>query len=133
MKEVVAALICREGRLMICQRPEEKAQALLWELAGGKVEPGETKEHALAREFREELGVELKVGSAYMEVTHPYEQGTIHLTVFSAEIASGEPKLLEHRDLRWVSAEELEQYTFCPADVPVLQRWKEENPQGTNG
>lgn len=132
MNEVVAALICRGERLMICQRPEGKAQALLWELAGGKVEPGETKEHALAREFREELGVELKVGNAYMEVTHSYELGVIHLTVFSAEIAAGEPKLLEHRDLRWVTAEELEQYEFCPADIPVLQRWKQEMQRAAN-
>ena len=87
MKEVVAALIYRENRFMICQRPQDKAQALLWEFAGGKVEPGETKQQALKREFQEELGVELNVGEMYMEVTHPYEEGSIHLTVFLAEIA----------------------------------------------
>lgn len=127
MKEVVAALIYRGERFMICQRPEGKAQALLWELAGGKVEPGETKEQALMREFQEELAVGLKVGDVYIEVTHPYDEGTIHLTVFSAEIVDGEPKLLEHRDLRWITVDEMEQYSFCPADKPVLERLKQEH------
>lgn len=126
MKEVVAALIYRENRFMICQRPQDKAQALLWEFAGGKVEPGETKQQALKREFQEELGVELNVGEIYMEVTHPYEEGSIHLTVFLAEIAKGEPKLLEHHDLRWITPDEIEQYAFCPADMPVLERLKQE-------
>ena len=67
--EVVAALIWDGGRFMICQRPAHKARGLLWEFVGGKVEPGETKPAALARECREELGVEVEVGGEFMAVT----------------------------------------------------------------
>ena len=63
MVEVVAALIWDENKFMICQRPENKARALLWEFVGGKVEPGETKEQALIRECQEELAITLAVGS----------------------------------------------------------------------
>lgn len=72
MVEVVAALIWDDERFMICQRPEHKARGLLWEFAGGKVEPGETKEQALIRECREELAVTLSVGTEFMEVVHEY-------------------------------------------------------------
>ena len=119
---VVAALIWDEGRFMICQRPAHKARGLLWEFVGGKVEPGETKEQALARECREELDVALEVGSVFMEVTHTYPDMTVQLTLFNAAIREGEPKLLEHKDLRWITPAEIPQYTFCPADKEILER-----------
>ena len=68
--QVVAALIWRGGKFLICQRPAHKARGLLWEFVGGKVEPGETKQQALVRECREELGIETAVGNVFMEVTH---------------------------------------------------------------
>lgn len=68
MTEVVAALIWKKNKFMICQRPAHKARGLLWEFVGGKVEPGETKEHALIRECREELAVTLSVGDVFMDV-----------------------------------------------------------------
>lgn len=119
--EVVAALIWREGRFMICQRPENKARALLWEFVGGKVEPGESKEEALARECREELDVDIAVGSVFAEVLHEYPDLTVHLTVFSAQLAGGEPRLLEHNDLRWITPDEIPLYEFCPADTQILE------------
>ena len=70
--QVVAALIWRDGKFLICQRPAHKARGLLWEFVGGKVEPGETKQQALVRECREELGIETAVGDVFMEVTHTY-------------------------------------------------------------
>ena len=70
--QVVAALIWRGERFLICQRPAHKTRGLLWEFVGGKVEPGETKEEALVRECREELGIPLQVGEVFLEVTHPY-------------------------------------------------------------
>ena len=117
--EVVAALIRRGDRFLICQRPENKARALLWEYVGGKVEPGETKEEALIRECREELGVTLTVGKPFMDVMHVYPDISIHLTLFQAEITDGEPRLLEHRDLKWIRPEEIPEYEFCPADKDI--------------
>ena len=118
--EVVAALIGREGKFLICQRPKNKE--LMWEFVGGKVEAGETKEAALVRECREELGITVKVGGVFAEVTHGYPDLTVHLTLFSCEIAAGEPKLLEHADMRWISPSEIPAYEFCPADEVILEK-----------
>ena len=82
---------------------------------------GETPEAALRRECREELDVEVKVGEKFFEVTHAYPDLTVHLTLFSAEIVSGEPKLLEHEDARWIAPSEIGEYAFCPADEDILR------------
>lgn len=125
MTEVVAAVIEREGRVLICQRPAHKARGLLWEFAGGKVEPGETKAQALARECREELGITVEPGEVFLEVTHAYPDLTVHLTVLRAGLAAGEPQLLEHADLRWVTAAELPGFAFCPADGAIVQKLRQ--------
>ena len=123
--EVVAALIWEGDTFMICQRPAHKARGLLWEFVGGKVEAGETKEEALVRECREELDVLLSVGEVFMDVTHEYPDLTVHLTLFHASIAEGEPKWIEHNDIRWITKEEIPLYDFCPADVEILEKIKE--------
>ena len=106
---------------MICQRPAHKARGLLWEFVGGKVEPGETKEQALIREFREELAVTLSVGDVFMDVIHEYSDITVHLTLFNATIADGIPQKLEHNDIRWITPSEIANYEFCPADEGILK------------
>ena len=121
MTEVVAALIWDGSRFLICQRPAHKARGLLWEFVGGKVEPGEAKEEALRRECREELDISLAVHDVFMDVTHVYPDLTVHLTLFNASIAAGEPKLLEHNAMRWITPEEIPQYDFCPADEEILK------------
>lgn len=126
MTEVVAALIWREGKFMICQRPSHKARGLLWEFVGGKVEAGETPQEALIRECREEIDVLLSVGDVFMDVTHKYPDLEVHLTLFHATVASGEPKKLEHNDIRWITPQEIPDYDFCPADVEILQKIKKE-------
>ena len=124
--EVVAALIWdKQGRFMACQRPAHKARGLLWEFVGGKVEKGESKEDALIRECREELGVTVAVKDIFMEVDHVYPDLTVHLTLFNASIAGGEPKKLEHNDIRWLTIDEIDDYPFCPADEEILKRIKE--------
>ena len=125
MTEVVAALIWQENRFLACQRPAHKARGLLWEFVGGKVEPGECREEALIRECREELDVTVEVGEVFMEVDHVYPDLTVHLTLFHASIPEGEPKKLEHNDLRWLTVEEIDQYEFCPADIEILERLKQ--------
>lgn len=119
--EVVAALIWDGDQFMICQRPAHKARGLLWEFVGGKVEPGETKPEALIRECREELAVTVSVGEAFMDVLHDYPDLLVHLTLFHASIAEGEPQMLEHNDIRWITPAEIPEYDFCPADVEILR------------
>ena len=120
--EVVAALIWEEGRLMICQRPAHKARGLLWEFVGGKVEPGESKEAALIRECREELAVTVAVDGPFMDLIHAYPDITVHLSLFRAHITEGEPRLLEHNDLKWITPRQIPDYDFCPADQAILER-----------
>ena len=126
MVEVVAALIWDKDKFMICQRPAHKARGLLWEFAGGKVEAGETKEQALIRECREELAITLSVGDVFMDVVHEYPDINVHLTLFNAVIAEGVPQKLEHNDIRWITAEEIPLYDFCPADEEILQKIRQE-------
>lgn len=121
MIEVVAALIWKDDKFLICQRPENKALGLLWEFVGGKVENGETKEQALIRECREELGITLSIGEVFMDVIHEYPDFTVHMTLFNASIAEGEPQKLEHNDIRWISVNEIPQFQFCPADEEILK------------
>lgn len=125
MTEVVAALIWDEDRFMACQRPAHKARGLLWEFVGGKVEKGETKEEALIRECREELGVTIAVEDVFMEVTHAYPDLTVHLTLFNAKIAEGVPQKIEHNDIQWLTIGEIDNYPFCPADEEILKKIKE--------
>ena len=124
MVEVVAGLIWKGNRFMICQRPKDKARALLWEFVGGKIEPNESGEDALIRECKEELDIVVKPLDVFCDVVHTYPDIVVHLTLYNAEILSGEPKLLEHNDLKWITADEIDNYEFCPADVEILERIK---------
>lgn len=126
MIEVVAALIWDNNKFLICQRPKNKACELLWEFVGGKVEKGETKEHALIRECKEELDITLSVGEIFTEVIHTYPDITVHLTLFNATIAEGQPKMIEHNDIKWIQISEIDDFEFCPADVKILRRLKNE-------
>ena len=119
--EVVAALIWHGDNFMICQRPANKARSLLWDFVGGKVELGETKEQALIRECKEELDILLSVGDVFMDVIHEYPDITVHLTLFNATIADGEPQKLEHNDIHWITPSEIQNYKFCPADEEILK------------
>ena len=92
------------------------------EFVGGKVEPGETKEQALIRECQEELAVTLSVGDVFMDVIHEYPDLTVHLTLFNATIAEGEPQKLEHIDIKWITPREISNYDFCPADEKILKK-----------
>lgn len=96
----------------------------MWEFVGGKVEQGETKEQALARECQEELAVTLSVGDVFMDVVYKYPDITVHLTLFNATIAEGVPQKLEHNDISWISVSEIDNYNFCPADVKILDKIK---------
>lgn len=120
MTQVVAALIWREDRFLICQRPAHKARGGLWEFVGGKTEPGETPQQALIRECREELDVQISVDELFMELVHTYPDLTVQLLLFNAEIRAGEPKLLEHQNIQWITTAQIDDYDFCPADEEIL-------------
>ena len=122
MLEVVAALIRDGGRFLICQRPEGKNCALGWEFPGGKIEAGETKAQALARECWEELNVELQVLGELADVVHDYPGFSIHLSLLEARVASGKMEALEHRAIRWIDESEIPDYKFCPADAKLIAK-----------
>ena len=122
--QVAAALIWQGDRFMICRRPANKGNALLWEFVGGRVEQDETKEQALLRECKEELNITLNVGDIFMEVVHEYPDITVHLTLFNATMAEGVPQKLEHNDIKWITPAEIPNYNFCPADEEILYRIK---------
>ena len=125
MVQVAAALIWKDNKFMICQRPAHKSNALLWEFVGGKAEPGESVEDALIRECREELDVKVKVKDIFYEVDHTYPDITIHLTLFNAEIIDGEIKMLEHNDIKWIEPSEVDKFNFCAADKDIIKKIKE--------
>ena len=129
MTDVVAALIWDQDRFLICQRPAHKARALLWEFVGGKVEPGECNEDALIRECQEELGITIKPLDIFIDVVHVYPDLTIHLILYNAIISDGSIQLFEHNDARWITASEIPEFTFCPADTEILARIMEISKQ----
>lgn len=120
--QVVASLIWKDNKFMICQRPANKTRAFQWEFVGGKAEKGETREEALIRECKEELDVTVKVRDIFMEVDHQYPDINVHLTLFNSEIAEGEVKMLEHNDIKWITPDEIQNFTFCPADKDILEK-----------
>lgn len=124
MTEVVAALIWNGNKFLACQRPANKARGLLWEFVGGKVEQGETLPQALIRECREELGIRVTPQEIFMQLVHTYPDITVRLTLFWAQ-TQDTPQRLEHNDLRWISVDEIDHFSFCPADRDILAKLKE--------
>lgn len=122
--EVVAALIVKDHRFLICQRPAHKARGMLWEFVGGKVEQGETLPQALIRECLEELGIRVTPQEIFMQLVHTYPDITVGLTLFWAQ-TQDTPQRLEHNDLRWISVDEIDHFSFCPADRDILAKLKE--------
>ncbi len=113
---VVAAVIERDGRYLITQRRPTAALPLLWEFPGGKVEPGETDEEALAREVRHRLGATIAVHGRMSHVRHEYEKYTVELFLYSGTLSGGELTARNVNDFRWVASEEFETVKFTPAD-----------------
>lgn len=131
MTEVAAALIFKDDKFLICQRPAHKARGLLWEFVGGKLEKGETARQALVRECKEELDIKVSVGDIFMDVIHKYPDITVHLTLFKCSIAGGEIKLIEHNDAKWITPRQIPMYDFCPADEEILKQIVLCDTQGT--
>ena len=120
--EVVAAVIRRDGKILITQRLDDVHLARLWEFPGGKVEAGESLEAALRREIQEELGIGLTVGDEFYTVEHDYPDKSVRLHFFNCVIEEGEPVSLGVADLRWVRPSEFSQFEFPPADAELIEK-----------
>ncbi len=116
------ALIDRDGRVLLAQRPEGKSMAGLWEFPGGKVEPDETPEAALIRELREELGVDTWKSclAPLTFASHAYDDFHLLMPLFACRRWQGTPHSREGQQLAWVRPQELKNYPMPPADVPLI-------------
>jgi 8-oxo-dGTP diphosphatase len=116
---VTAAVIEREGRLLVTRRQKGTHLEGHWEFPGGKCEPGETHAACLARELREELGVAVTVFEELLATTHEYDDRTIELHFLRCE-TGGEPSPQMGQDMRWATRAELAWLTFAPADRELI-------------
>src|SRR5512134_2001967 len=119
---VVGAMIERDGKYLITQRPPTATLPMLWEFPGGRVEPGETDEEALAGELREEMAVSVQVGERVMHVEHAYENYDIDFCVYRCSLESGRIQHLRVNDHRWVRPHELDDYEFPAADEKTIAK-----------
>ena len=122
MKQVVAALIVRENKILICQRTEDQAMPLKWEFPGGKVEPDEDLKDALRRELDEELGIDAEIGNKIAAIQHTYANGaSLALYFYRVDRFRNEIDNRIFRDVRWVDRKDLPTYDFLEADVRLVQ------------
>jgi len=117
---VAAVIIDKRGRILLNQRTENRDMGGLWEFPGGKREPGESSEQALARELREELGIDAEVGPWLMDVPQIYPDKRLRLEVRQITAWKGTPRGREGQAITWVSPDKLSRYSMPPADVPVV-------------
>jgi 8-oxo-dGTP diphosphatase len=119
---VACALIDPDGRVLIAQRPPQKAMAGLWEFPGGKVEPGERPEETLIRELNEELGIAVQEPclAPFTFASHTYPDFQLLMPLYVCRRWEGVPQALEHSALKWVRPRELNLFPMPPADVPLI-------------
>lgn len=126
MIEVAAGIIINaRDELLICQRGPGGNCAYLWEFPGGKREPEESWEACLIRECREELDVEIEITGVFERTSYAYPDREILFTFFFAKLIAGQPQMQVHQAMRWVRAEQLQSYEFCPADCEIIRRLSE--------
>ena len=122
IKQVVAAIILREGKILICQRTEDQAMPLKWEFPGGKVEQDEDLKDALHRELEEELGIDAVIGRKIAAIQHTYANGaSLELYFYRVDQFKNEIENRIFQDVRWINREELPTYDFLEADVRLVR------------
>ncbi|MTI70827.1 MAG: (deoxy)nucleoside triphosphate pyrophosphohydrolase [Firmicutes bacterium] len=125
MKQVCAAIIVHNDKILITQRNPRKKLPLLWEFPGGKIEKKETPVDCVKREIHEELGIEIDVIRKFHINSHRYNFVHIQLISFLASWQNGIISLNEHEKYLWVKKEELMNYDFAPADIPIIEKLRE--------
>ena len=118
---VVGAVFHDGERFLACRKKPGKPLEGLWEFPGGKIEPGETPEQALAREIREELNLIAEVGQKVTTTTYEYDFATIELTTFYCTLVDGDLRLTDHDATKWVTSTEAAHLTWAPADIPAVE------------
>jgi 8-oxo-dGTP diphosphatase len=122
MKRVVAAIIRKNGTVLICQRTRHQTMPLKWEFPGGKIEEGEQPRDAMRRELQEELGINAVVGDEVARFKHEYPNGgAVELRFYDVREYSGEIENRIFKDVRWAQPEELPSYDFLEADRPLVK------------
>lgn len=122
MKQVVAALIFKDGKVLVCQRTRHQTMPLKWEFPGGKIEEGEQPRDALRRELEEELGIEAKIGEEVARIRHEYpNRSLVELRFYVVREYRGEIENRIFRDIRWAARKELPSYDFLEADRELVQ------------
>jgi 8-oxo-dGTP diphosphatase len=122
VRQVVAALIRRDGKLLVCQRTKYQTMPLKWEFPGGKIEPGEGPHAALIRELDEELGIQATIGREVACIRHQYRSGTsVELHFFLVEEFEGELENRIFRDVQWAAPAELTNFDFLEADLELVR------------
>jgi 8-oxo-dGTP diphosphatase len=122
MKQVVAALIFKDSKVLVCQRTRHQTMPLKWEFPGGKIEEGEQPRDALRRELEEELGIDAKIGHEVSRIRHEYPGGgAVELRFFAVHEYRGELENKIFRDVRWSPRSELSSYDFLEADLPLVR------------
>lgn len=123
---VTAAIIEQNNRILITQRPDGSRHAGKWEFPGGKMEPGESPRQALERELREELDLSISAGPVVETLYHRYDWGTVLVLAYHCEILSGTLRHVEVADHRWVTRDEITDFDFLDADLPLVAKLREE-------
>ena len=124
MIKVVAAVIEKDGRYLLCKRGPGGNCAFLWEFPGGKIEEGEAPNDALVREIREELGVETEPLGVFDEYLYQYPDKDIYFYFIRARITSGELRPTFHSEIKWLLPKELDALEYCPADLSTVKKLK---------
>ncbi len=124
---VSAAIITNNNKILLAQRGRNKSEAYKWEFPGGKLEANETVEESLKREIQEELGIQIEVGELLGESIYHYPAASVRLIAHYAEWISGDIEPTEHEAIIWVAKNELKNYDFAPADIPLVEKLIQKN------
>lgn len=123
MLYVTCAIIEHRGKILVCQRSSHMKLALKWEFPGGKIEVGESKNDCLIREIREELGIDIRIGTMLSPVEHDYPDFSLVLYPFICQLTNGNPVAKEHQQAIWVNKSELANFDWAEADLPIVSEY----------